>query len=103
MRTTSVDVIRIATKGPGDVSGLLSLIEAERNFVNLKDRYYETMADYFRRRATLERAIGGVLDQLPHQRHGSFRLQQAQLVQQASPQREVHGTPVIRIHQTEIP
>ena len=27
MRTTSVDVIRIATKGPGDVSGLLSLIE----------------------------------------------------------------------------
>jgi len=27
MRTTLVDVIRIATKGPGDVSGLLSLIE----------------------------------------------------------------------------
>src|SRR5437660_12862330 len=27
MRTTSVDVIRIATKGPGDVSGLLGLIE----------------------------------------------------------------------------
>jgi cyanuric acid amidohydrolase len=27
MRTTSVDVVRIATKGPGDVSGLLSLIE----------------------------------------------------------------------------
>jgi cyanuric acid amidohydrolase len=28
MRTTSVDVIRIATKGPGDVSGLLSLIKS---------------------------------------------------------------------------
>src|ERR1700726_435089 len=28
MRTTSVEVVRIATKGPGDVSGLLSLIEA---------------------------------------------------------------------------
>lgn len=27
MRTTSVNVVRIATKGPGDVSGLLSLIE----------------------------------------------------------------------------
>ncbi|WP_213775822.1 ring-opening amidohydrolase [Bradyrhizobium sp. dw_78] len=28
MRSTSVDVVRIATKGPGDVSGLLSLIES---------------------------------------------------------------------------
>jgi cyanuric acid amidohydrolase len=28
MRTTSVDVIQIPTKGPGDVSGLISLIEA---------------------------------------------------------------------------
>ena len=27
MRTTSVNVVRMATKGPGDVSGLLSLIE----------------------------------------------------------------------------
>jgi cyanuric acid amidohydrolase len=27
MRTTSVDVVRIANKGPGDVSGLLSMIE----------------------------------------------------------------------------
>ena len=27
MRTISVNVVRIATKGPGDVSGLLSLIE----------------------------------------------------------------------------
>jgi cyanuric acid amidohydrolase len=28
MRTTAVEVVRIATKGPGDVSGLLSLIES---------------------------------------------------------------------------
>jgi len=30
MRTTSVDVIRIPTRGPGDVSGLIGLIEAGR-------------------------------------------------------------------------
>src|SRR5215217_4277196 len=28
MRTTSVNVVRIATKSPGDVTGLMSLIEA---------------------------------------------------------------------------
>ena len=28
MRTTSVDVVRIATRGPGDVSGLLNMIES---------------------------------------------------------------------------
>ena len=28
MRTTSVDVVQIPTKGPGDVSGLIDLIEA---------------------------------------------------------------------------
>jgi cyanuric acid amidohydrolase len=28
MRTTSVDIVRIPTKGPGDVSGLIDLIEA---------------------------------------------------------------------------
>jgi outer membrane protein TolC len=37
----------------------LSLIEAQRNVVNLRDRYYETLAEYFRRRAALERVIGG--------------------------------------------
>jgi cobalt-zinc-cadmium efflux system outer membrane protein len=37
----------------------LSLIEAERNVVGLRDRYYEALADYFRRRATLERVVGG--------------------------------------------
>ena len=37
----------------------LSLLEAQRNLVGLRDRYHETVADYFRRRATLERAVGG--------------------------------------------
>ena len=40
----------------------LSLIEAQRNLVNLRDRNYEATADYFRRLATLERVIGGPLD-----------------------------------------
>jgi outer membrane protein TolC len=39
----------------------LSLIEAQRNEVMLRDRYYEALADYFRRRATLERAVGGTV------------------------------------------
>jgi outer membrane protein TolC len=37
----------------------LSLIEAQRNLVELQDRSYEAVADYFRRLATLERATGG--------------------------------------------
>jgi outer membrane protein TolC len=43
----------------------LSLIEAQRNVVGLRDRYYEAVADYFRRRATLERAVGGPLLSAP--------------------------------------
>jgi outer membrane protein TolC len=39
----------------------LSLIEAQRNAVELRDRFYEIQADYFRRRATLERVTGGPL------------------------------------------
>jgi cobalt-zinc-cadmium efflux system outer membrane protein len=39
----------------------ISVIEAERNRLNLYDRYYEAVADYFRRRATLERVVGGSL------------------------------------------
>jgi outer membrane protein TolC len=41
----------------------LSLIEAERNVVGLRDRSYEVTADYFRRRATLERVVGGPFTQ----------------------------------------
>jgi outer membrane protein, heavy metal efflux system len=40
----------------------LSLIEAQRSQVSLRERYHETVADYFRRRATLERVIGGQLE-----------------------------------------
>jgi outer membrane protein TolC len=39
----------------------LSLVEARRNEVMLLDRYHEAVADYFRRRATLERVTGGPL------------------------------------------
>ena len=38
---------------------LLSYLEAQRSKVSLRDRYYQTMAEYHQRRATLERAGGG--------------------------------------------
>jgi outer membrane protein TolC len=43
----------------------VALIEAQRNLVNLHDHYYEAVADYFRRKATLERVVGGSLVSLP--------------------------------------
>jgi cobalt-zinc-cadmium efflux system outer membrane protein len=43
----------------------ISVIEAERNRLNLYDRYYEAVADYFRRRATLERVTGGPIVPFP--------------------------------------
>lgn len=43
----------------------LSLIEAQRNLVGLRDRSYEVTADYFRRRAQLERAVGGPFVAVP--------------------------------------
>jgi outer membrane protein TolC len=43
----------------------LSLIEAQRTRVGLHDRYYEAIADGYRRRASLERAAGGPLVQSP--------------------------------------
>jgi outer membrane protein TolC len=39
----------------------LNLIEARRSLVMLLDRYHEAVADYFRRRATLEHVVGGPL------------------------------------------
>jgi cobalt-zinc-cadmium efflux system outer membrane protein len=39
----------------------LSLLEAQRNLIDFRDRYYQTSADVFRRRASLERATGGLL------------------------------------------
>jgi outer membrane protein, heavy metal efflux system len=37
---------------------LLSYLETQRNLVSLRDRYYEVIAEHFRRRAALDRAIG---------------------------------------------
>lgn len=39
----------------------LTLIEAQRSLVDLRDRSYQASADYERRQATLERVIGGPL------------------------------------------
>jgi outer membrane protein TolC len=44
----------------------LSLIEAQRNLVGLRDRYYELVATYYIRLAGLERAIGGPIDEAVH-------------------------------------
>jgi cobalt-zinc-cadmium efflux system outer membrane protein len=43
----------------------LSLIEAERNVVGLRDRGYEVTAESFRRRAALARATAGPLESPP--------------------------------------
>jgi outer membrane protein TolC len=43
-----------ATKIPA-----VSLIEAQRNLIMQRERSYEVIADFFRRQAALERAIGG--------------------------------------------
>jgi outer membrane protein TolC len=39
----------------------LTVIEAQRSLVELRDRSYTVLADYFRRKATLERVVGGPL------------------------------------------
>lgn len=39
----------------------VSLVQAERSQVELRERYYEKTAEVFQRRAALERAVGGVL------------------------------------------
>ena len=39
MRTTSVEVVRIATKGPSDVSGLLTLSSRARSTRDQSSRY----------------------------------------------------------------
>jgi outer membrane protein TolC len=36
-----------------------SLIQAERDLIGLRDRFYEVQADYHRRLARLDRAVGG--------------------------------------------
>jgi outer membrane protein TolC len=39
----------------------VSLIESQRSLVGLREQYHEAVADYYRRRAALERAVGGPL------------------------------------------
>jgi outer membrane protein TolC len=43
----------------------IAVIEAERTRLELYDRYYEAVADYYRRLAALERAAGGSLQPVP--------------------------------------
>jgi outer membrane protein TolC len=38
---------------------LFTLIEAERNVVDLQDRYYQATAEFFRRRTALQRSLTG--------------------------------------------
>jgi outer membrane protein TolC len=40
----------------------ISWIDALRTEAGLQEHYYEAIADYFRRRAALERAVGGPLE-----------------------------------------
>ncbi|HVS39979.1 MAG TPA: TolC family protein [Gemmataceae bacterium] len=40
----------------------VTLLDAERNLIDLRDSYYQATADAFRRRAALERAVGGSRD-----------------------------------------
>jgi outer membrane protein TolC len=42
-----------------------SRLEAERSLVMLRDRYYEAVAESYRRRATLERVLGGPISTAP--------------------------------------
>jgi outer membrane protein TolC len=53
---------------PAYVTGkipFLTLVETERSLVRLLDRYYDALAETMRRRAALERAIGGPIAPVP--------------------------------------
>lgn len=47
---------------------LLTLLEAQRHLINLRDRYYEAVVDYYRNLAALERAVGVPLPADDHKR-----------------------------------
>jgi outer membrane protein TolC len=60
--------LQVKTAGPEYVNGKIpfgTLIEAQRNLIGLQDRLYEAAADYARRLAALERAVGGPLAPAP--------------------------------------
>ncbi len=53
---------------PAYVTGrivLFTLIEAQRNLVDLQDRYYQATAEFFRRRTALQRSLTGAPATLP--------------------------------------
>jgi outer membrane protein TolC len=55
----------VAAARPAYESGLIpavSYVEAQRSYVELQDRFYDVVAESFRRRAALERAVGGATD-----------------------------------------
>ena len=57
----NVDAARSGYVTGGKIA-FLTLIEAERNLVLLRERYYEAVADSYRRLAILERVVGGPLE-----------------------------------------
>ena len=67
VRLYEADILPAATKSVESaqsayVTGkvpFVTLLDAERTVVSLRDRYYAVVADYFRRAAELERAVGG--------------------------------------------
>lgn len=52
----------IASYATGKVP-FVALVEAQRNLINLKDRHAELLAESLRRKAALERAVGGPIDE----------------------------------------
>lgn len=67
----NVDAARPAYK-----TGLISassLLEAERTLVDMKDRHFQSVADFHRRLASLERAVGGTIVSTPQIRTGGNR------------------------------
>lgn len=67
VRLYDADILPAATKSVQSaqsayVTGkvpFVTLLDAQRTAVSLRDRYYAVVADYFRRAAELERAVGG--------------------------------------------
>ena len=58
----------------------LTLVEAERSVVGLRDRYYELVADYYRRLATLERVVITSGEQATRSESGAWHVPKKELV-----------------------
>ena len=48
-----------------------TLAQAQRQLIDVQEKYQQTLADYHRRRADLERAVGGFLPQSAEELPGS--------------------------------